>query len=306
MVDLRTLAMRAEPPDQVIDVDLHPAGDAGRAARPARADPGLRAGRRSGRRPAPAVVDDAVRAAQHRPLRRRRPRERARHGPRRRSRRPRSPSPRCASRSMPDGNLLGLLAFVLRGRHAARPGRRRLRRRAPGRRRERRPRSRPVRGQDAARCRRGSRPSAPRTTTPRSTRIDATLEDGQRRCTLPLGRCADNPAPLPARPGHQAAAHAGRVGRRARGLRRADPRRPVRDLHREPDLPVDRQRRRVLARLDRRAARPDRQPARRCSPTSSRRRAGDLDGPTDVSLWIIQRDERLGVQWYESCIRVAP
>jgi hypothetical protein len=25
-----------------------------------------------------------------------------------------------------------------------------------------------------------------------------------------------------------------------------------------------------------------------------------------VSLWIIQRDERLGVHWYESCIRVTP
>jgi hypothetical protein len=34
--------------------------------------------------------------------------------------------------------------------------------------------------------------------------------------------------------------------------------------------------------------------------------AGDLDGPTDVSLWIVQRDERLGVQWYEACVRVMP
>jgi hypothetical protein len=32
----------------------------------------------------------------------------------------------------------------------------------------------------------------------------------------------------------------------------------------------------------------------------------ELDGPTDVSLWNIQRDERLGVHWYESCIRVVP
>ena len=34
--------------------------------------------------------------------------------------------------------------------------------------------------------------------------------------------------------------------------------------------------------------------------------ASDLDGPTDVSIWIIQRDERLGVHWYESCVRVVP
>jgi hypothetical protein len=34
--------------------------------------------------------------------------------------------------------------------------------------------------------------------------------------------------------------------------------------------------------------------------------AGDLTGPTDVSMWIVQRDERFGVRWYESCLRVVP
>jgi hypothetical protein len=34
--------------------------------------------------------------------------------------------------------------------------------------------------------------------------------------------------------------------------------------------------------------------------------AKDLDGPTDVQLWIIQRDERLGAAWYEACVRVVP
>jgi hypothetical protein len=34
--------------------------------------------------------------------------------------------------------------------------------------------------------------------------------------------------------------------------------------------------------------------------------ARDLDGPTDVSLWIIQRDERLGVHAYEACVHVTP
>ena len=34
--------------------------------------------------------------------------------------------------------------------------------------------------------------------------------------------------------------------------------------------------------------------------------ARDLMGPTDVSLWIVQRDERLGVRWYESCVHVVP
>ena len=34
--------------------------------------------------------------------------------------------------------------------------------------------------------------------------------------------------------------------------------------------------------------------------------ADDLTGPTeDVRLWIIQRDERLGESWNETCVRVA-
>jgi len=32
----------------------------------------------------------------------------------------------------------------------------------------------------------------------------------------------------------------------------------------------------------------------------------DLEGPTDIVLWIVQRDERLGETWYEACIRVVP
>jgi hypothetical protein len=34
--------------------------------------------------------------------------------------------------------------------------------------------------------------------------------------------------------------------------------------------------------------------------------AADLEGPTDVSFWVIMRDERLGLAWYESCVRVVP
>jgi hypothetical protein len=25
-----------------------------------------------------------------------------------------------------------------------------------------------------------------------------------------------------------------------------------------------------------------------------------------VTIWIVQRDERLGVHWYEACVRVTP
>lgn len=34
--------------------------------------------------------------------------------------------------------------------------------------------------------------------------------------------------------------------------------------------------------------------------------AEDLAGPTDVPLWVIQRDERGGARWFESCVRVVP
>jgi hypothetical protein len=34
--------------------------------------------------------------------------------------------------------------------------------------------------------------------------------------------------------------------------------------------------------------------------------AKDLTGPTDISFWFVQRDERLGLTWYEACVRVVP
>ncbi len=34
--------------------------------------------------------------------------------------------------------------------------------------------------------------------------------------------------------------------------------------------------------------------------------AEDLEGPTDIALWVVQRDERLGARWFEACIRVVP
>lgn len=34
--------------------------------------------------------------------------------------------------------------------------------------------------------------------------------------------------------------------------------------------------------------------------------AADLDGPEDIPVWIVVRDERLGAAWYEACIHVTP
>lgn len=35
-------------------------------------------------------------------------------------------------------------------------------------------------------------------------------------------------------------------------------------------------------------------------------KAKDVHGPTDVPIWLVQRDERLGAHWYETCVRVMP
>jgi hypothetical protein len=34
--------------------------------------------------------------------------------------------------------------------------------------------------------------------------------------------------------------------------------------------------------------------------------AADLAEPTDITIWIVQRDERLGVHWFETCVRAVP
>lgn len=34
--------------------------------------------------------------------------------------------------------------------------------------------------------------------------------------------------------------------------------------------------------------------------------AADLNGPEDIPVWIVVRDERLGAAWYEACIHVTP
>ena len=34
--------------------------------------------------------------------------------------------------------------------------------------------------------------------------------------------------------------------------------------------------------------------------------AEDLDGPEDIPVWIVVRDERLGAAWYDACIHVTP
>jgi hypothetical protein len=34
--------------------------------------------------------------------------------------------------------------------------------------------------------------------------------------------------------------------------------------------------------------------------------AADLDGPTTIPMWIVQRDERLGEAWFQTCFHVTP
>ncbi len=301
VVDLRTLAMRADPPDQVIDVDLtQPVMPAALLAQlvPTRvcalvADPAdrrllwsmtlcslLSTDRCDDNGPelllGMGLSDDPDTSV---------------------------PEPDLCVTVMPDANLLAVLAFIVQGdalhglggidygvvlRVGGENGDRDL-------------------DQYAAKTLAVSpRIPAERAANhnPTLDRIDASLEDGT-PVTLPFGRCADHPAPhalapdtklrlkpveaagarevytVPTLDGHsetftesltyQWIAGAGGFSRGSTG--------GPRDLTgNPPPLFSDFK-----------------------SPAAS-----DLDGPADISLWIIQRDERLGVQWYEACIHVAP
>jgi hypothetical protein len=302
VVDLRTLAIRAEPPDQVIDVDLtQPVMPAALLAQlvPTEvcaliADPG--ADRRllwsmtlcalaSDDRcddDGPVLVlgmgltDDPETTV---------------------------PEPRMCATVQPDANLLALVAFVvqgdtLRGLGGVNYG---VVLRVGGENGDR----------DLDQYATKTLAISPRIPAARAAnhnptldRITAALEDDT-PVTLPLGRCADNPAPYALPPATKLrllpieAAGAREVytvptldGRSetftesltyqwiagAGGLSRGSTGGP-RDLTgNPPPLFSDFK-----------------------SPAAS-----DLDQPTDISLWIIQRDERLGLQWYESCVRVAP
>ncbi len=310
VVDLRTLAMRADPPDQVIDVDLtQPVMPDALLAQlvPTQvcalvADPGnsrrllwsmtmcalLSNDRCDDDGPevplGMGLMDDPETTV---------------------------PEPTMCATVMPDANLLAVLAFVLEGdtlhglggvdygvvlRVGGENGNRDL-------------------DQYAAKTLVVSpRIPAARAANhnPSLDRIDAALEDGT-PVALPLGRCADNPAPYVLAPQTKLrlmpieSAGAREVytvptldGRAetftesltyqwiasAGGLSRGSTGGP-RDLSgNPPPLFSD-----------------YKSPA-----TSDLADQSDVqsEGSNNVALWIIQRDERFGVHWYESCIHVAP
>jgi hypothetical protein len=141
-------------------------------------------------------------------------------------------------------------------------------------------------------------------TNPRLDRIDATLEDGA-PIALPLVRCPENPAPLALAPATKL---------------RLLPIEPdgAREVYTVPTLDGKSQTFTESLTYQWIASAGgfsqgftggprdvSGNPAPLFSDYRSPR-AEDLDGPTDISLWIIQRDERLGVHAYESCIRVVP
>jgi hypothetical protein len=135
-------------------------------------------------------------------------------------------------------------------------------------------------------------------------RIEATVDDGE-PLTLPLGRCAENPAPYQLAPGAQV---------------RLTPIEPdgAREVYVVPTLDgksqtftesLTYQWIASAGSLSNGTTGGPRDISGNPAPlfTDYRApRAEDLTGPTDVALWIVQRDERLGGIWYESCIRVTP
>lgn len=139
---------------------------------------------------------------------------------------------------------------------------------------------------------------------PRLDHLDARLGD-EAPVTLPLGRCAENPAPYALAPGTKL---------------RLTPVEPdgTRELYVVPTLDgrsesftesLTYQWIASAGGLSRGSTGGPRDLSGNPAPLFSDYRApaaDDLDGPTDVSVWIIQRDERLGLAWYQSCIRVSP
>jgi hypothetical protein len=141
-------------------------------------------------------------------------------------------------------------------------------------------------------------------TNPRIDRIDTTIDDGP-PVALPLGRCVDNPAPLEIPAGTRL---------------RLTPIEPdgVREAYVVPTLDGKSQMfsesltyQWVTSRggLSSGTTGGPRDITGNPAPLFTDFKAptaDELTGPTDATLWIIQRDERLGVTWYEACIRVVP
>lgn len=302
VVDLRTLAMRADPPDQLIDVDLtQPVMPAALLAQlvPTQvcalvADPGadrrllwsmtlcalLSTERCDDDGPelmlGMGVMDDPETTV---------------------------PEPAMCVTIMPDANLLALLAFALQGdtlhglgglgygvvlRVGGENGNRDL-------------------DQYAAKTLTVS-PHIPAARganhNPSLDRIAAALEDGA-PVALPFGRCADNPAPRALAP----ATKLRLMPIEAAGAREVYTV-PTLDGHAETFTEsLTYQWIAGAGGFSRGSTGGPRDLSGNPPPLFSDFKspeASDLDGPTDISLWIIQRDERLGVQWYESCVRVSP
>jgi hypothetical protein len=141
-------------------------------------------------------------------------------------------------------------------------------------------------------------------TNPRLDHLDATIGDGP-PVALPLLRCAENPAPLPVLPGTKL---------------RLSPVEPdgAREVYVVPTLDgksqtftesLTYQWIASAGGLSNGSTGGPRDVSGNPAPLFTDYKApaaADLDGPTDVSLWIIQRDERLGVHAYEACLRVTP
>jgi hypothetical protein len=141
-------------------------------------------------------------------------------------------------------------------------------------------------------------------TDPRIDRIDTAIDDAA-PVALPLGRCADNPAPLEVAPGIKL---------------RMTPVEPdgVREVYVVPTLDgksqtftesLTYQWVASAGGFSNGSTGGPRDLSGNTAPLFTDYRspaAADLDGPTEVSVWIIQRDERLGVAWYEGCVRVIP
>lgn len=142
-------------------------------------------------------------------------------------------------------------------------------------------------------------------TNPWLERIDALIDGEPAPLALPLGRCVDQAAPLVVRPGTEV---------------RLTPIEPmgVREVYVAPTLDgksltlvesLTYQWRATAGTIGAGMTGGPRDVAGNLPELFTHwrapRRTAD-EGPLDVELWIVQRDERLGAAWYQSCVRVVP
>ena len=295
--------MSADIPEQVVDIDITKPPPPPTLLAQLVPTEGLRAALRSQLRSRHPLVDDAVQSQRATSAAPTDDRTRARLGPvdRSGSRRSTGTAELCATVPA-DGNLLGVLLDYARRRSVQGPRRHLLRRVAARRRRGCGPDARSVRGEESARAARASRPTCRRTTTRRSTGVDVRLADGSTSVAAArsAAACDQSRSPLVVAPSRRSGFDAVEPDGAREDVRRADGRRHVAHVHREPDVPVARAGGQLLERPHRWSARCVRQSGAAVHRLDRAAREGSRRGRPTSRSGSSSATSDSACTWYES------